>query len=133
VTVSGLGVHEVSVAAIAALLAGCYVPASRAPSNTGSEPASPSVASAPRSSRGWNCGFPKEAQDAGITSGKAVLLVLVAADGSPERVQILDDPGSGFGAMAARCALAKSFRPAKDEHGNPIRGWTPRITVRFLR
>ncbi|MDI1448286.1 biopolymer transporter ExbD [Polyangium sp. 6x1] len=81
----------------------------------------------------WDCPFPKAADAPGIDTATVVLTVAVDASGAPAWVQILNDPGYGFGMVAADCAMGKKYSPARDEKGQPVASKTPPIRVRFVR
>jgi protein TonB len=68
-----------------------------------------------------------------VNEAAVVLRVLVQADGSVQAVNVLADPGSGFGDAARTCAMRTPFRPALDDDGGPVAAWSPPIRVRFLR
>jgi hypothetical protein len=75
----------------------------------------------------WDCDFPP-----GNTSRARVrMIVTVRPDGSAESVEIVSDPGHGFGAAARECALKQRFLPASDPDGNPVRGATPAFNVLY--
>ena len=79
------------------------------------------------------CGFPPEASTPRIDAAAVSLRVLVGADGLPKAVQVLEEPGFGFGSAAARCAMARKYQPGTDERGISVASWTPPIRLRFLR
>lgn len=79
------------------------------------------------------CAFPKEADPAKIDAADVTVRVLVRADGSPQMVQTIEEPGFGFGPAATRCAMARRYKPATSDRGVPISGWTPPIRIRFVR
>jgi protein TonB len=79
------------------------------------------------------CGFPSEAAIAKIDAAAVSLRVLVGADGLPRAVQVLDEPGFGFGSAAARCAMTRKYRSGTDDRGVRVESWTPPIRIRFLR
>lgn len=81
----------------------------------------------------WDCPFPPEADKAKIDHAVVTMIVRVAADGTPKECKLVVDPGYGFGAAAAKCAMAREFTPAQDAQGNPIEGMTPPIRVHFER
>jgi protein TonB len=86
------------------------------------------------SSLSWgDCPFPPQADLEQVDRATAVVAVTVAPNGSPRSVQVLSDPGYGFGAMAKRCAMSKSYTPALDADGKKITATTPPINVRFRR
>ena len=62
-----------------------------------------------------------------------LLRAAVRADGRAERVDVLADPGFGFGAAARSCALATRFEPARDPAGQPVAALSPPIRVHFFR
>lgn len=80
-----------------------------------------------------SCHFPEEADRKGIDTGTVILWVYVEPDGSARSVQVLHDPGNGFGQAAAQCAMRAGYAPGKDGSGAPRATWTPPITVRFVR
>jgi protein TonB len=92
----------------------------------GAAPAKPSGPDRSRSASvggtEWNCPFPPEADAAQIDEAYVTLQVDVRADGSPDAVRVLSDPGNGFGREARRCAMSKHFAPAQDHDGNAIAG-----------
>jgi protein TonB len=109
------------------------------PGGTGKAAAGPAV-SVDRSrvagvsgSKDWNCPFPPEADSEQIDQAFPTIQVSVRADGTPEHVTVLSDPGHGFGRAAVRCALQQRFEAALDHDGNPIPGLTKSLRVRFER
>ncbi len=81
----------------------------------------------------WDCSrlFPT---DPGASDRASVMIrVKVRADGIPEEVFLLSDPGHGFGAAARACALAQRYAPALGRDGRPSPGMSPPITVVFSR
>jgi len=82
----------------------------------------------------WNdCPFPGEADTEQIDQAFVMIQVKVKADGSPERVEVLQDPGHGFGREARKCAMRKRYAEAHDADGNAIGGTTRPFRVRFER
>jgi periplasmic protein TonB len=82
----------------------------------------------------WNdCGFPPEADQEGVNFGKVTLSVTVRADGRARSVVVIRDPGYGFGAVAQRCAMRKSYQTALNREGQAIEQTTAPFTVRFTR
>ena len=81
----------------------------------------------------WSCShlFPSDA-DAPDTAAVRVS-VDVRPDGTPVQVNIVSDPGHGFGAAARRCAMSQRFQPALGLDGRAIAGRTPPFIVRFRR
>lgn len=89
---------------------------------------------APRLAGGvqWNCPFPAEANMEQIDQATVSLQVQVAADGNVQTVNVLSDPGYGFGREAQRCARRKRWDPGIDKKGAAT-GALARIKVRFQR
>jgi hypothetical protein len=83
--------------------------------------------------RDSSCGFPSEAAVAKIDAAAVTLRVLVGPDGLPKAVQVLEQPGFGFGSAATRCAMARKYQAGTDDLGVPVASWTPPIRLRFLR
>ena len=81
----------------------------------------------------WSCPWPAEADAQQVNDQTVVLRVAVRADGRPDRVDVLSDPGVGFGAAARLCALRTRFEPARDSGGQPIAALSPPIRVHFSR
>jgi protein TonB len=81
----------------------------------------------------WNCPWPGEADAEQVNEQTVVLRAAVRPDGRAERVDVLTDPGFGFGAAARSCALATRFAPARDAAGQPIAALSPPIRVHFFR
>jgi len=82
----------------------------------------------------WSCSdFPEEADSAGIDEAYVMIQVDVSASGTPTAVRVLQDPGSGFGTQARRCAIRQHFQPALDREGNPLPGTTKPFRVHFSR
>ena len=81
----------------------------------------------------WNCPWPAEADAEQVNEQTVVLQASVRADGRTEHVDVLSDPGLGFGAAARLCALRTRFEPARDVAGLPIAAQSPPIRVHFFR
>jgi protein TonB len=81
----------------------------------------------------WSCPWPAEADAQQVNEQTVVLRVAVRPDGRAERVDVLSDPGFGFGSAARSCALATRFEPARDPSGQPIAANSPPIRVHFFR
>jgi protein TonB len=81
----------------------------------------------------WDCGFPWEADRDRIDHALARIAVTVRPDGTAESVQVVFDPGHGFGRLAKSCALKQHFDVALDRDGHPVTGTTPPFAVRFNR
>lgn len=76
------------------------------------------------------CDFP---DDAGDLNPVVPIIVSVSAEGKPLAVEVLQDPGRGFGAAARACAMRLMYRPARDARGKPIAAKTGPVRVRFTR
>lgn len=83
--------------------------------------------------RQWDCGFPSSADVEGIRSAVVVLRIIVRPDGRPQKIEVVSDPGHGFGTHARNCAKQHRFQPALDRDGNPIKGSIGPIPIRFMR
>src|SRR5450631_3533555 len=81
----------------------------------------------------WNCPWPSEADARQVDQETVVIRVAVAVDGRADRVEVLQDPGSGFGTAARQCALATRFGAARNPAGDPIAALSPPIRVHFFR
>ncbi len=81
----------------------------------------------------WSCPWPAEADAQQVNEQTVVLRATVRADGRAERVDVLADPGYGFGAAARLCALATRFEPARDPAGQTVTSLSPPIRVHFSR
>jgi periplasmic protein TonB len=84
-------------------------------------------------SSNWNCPFPPEADADQIDQALVNIVVTVRPDGTPVSVNVVSDPGHGFGRAARMCALSRRYTPALDRSGTPIAAATPPIRVRFTR
>jgi len=81
----------------------------------------------------WSCPWPADADAQQVNEQTVVLRAAVRADGHAERVDVLADPGFGFGTAARSCALATRFDPARDPAGQPVAALSPPIRVHFYR
>jgi len=81
----------------------------------------------------WNCPWPAEADAQQVDEQTVVLRANVRADGRADQVDVLSDPGFGFGAAARLCALGTHFEPARDAAGQPVAAQSPPIRVHFFR
>jgi protein TonB len=82
---------------------------------------------------GWQCPWPRTAESSDVEEQVAVVRVYVRSDGAVEAVQLVVDPGQGFGDAAIRCARAARFTPARDRQGRPAASLSPLVRVRFTR
>lgn len=106
--------------------------APRVATRPASEP--PAVPSPDRSRRAsligggeWRCPFPAEADRDDVDHAVVTMQVDLSSDGTVRRVDLLSDPGHGFGEEAQHCAMSKRWSPALDRAGNSVDG---EITVR---
>ncbi|MBI3202502.1 MAG: hypothetical protein HYZ29_13250 [Myxococcales bacterium] len=96
------------------------------PTKDGSRPASPT-------SRSWNCGFPPEADFEQIDYATVMISVTVGTDGRAKSVNVLSDPGHGFGRLAKSCAMRMQYNVGVDKDGQPLVKTTSPFPVRFTR
>jgi len=80
----------------------------------------------------WDCPFPEEADSEDIGDALVTLRVRVASDGEVEHVDVVKDPGDGFGREARRCALRKRWQPGRDRAGRAL-VMSALVNVRFYR
>ncbi len=81
----------------------------------------------------WDCPWPDDARALRDRVQEVKLRAVVGVDGRATSVEILSDPGHGFGAAALRCAKSARFDPALDAQGRAIQARSPPIRVRFTR
>jgi protein TonB len=81
----------------------------------------------------WNCPWPAEADAEQVNEQTVVLRATVGADGRAEHVDVLSDPGLGFGTAARLCAQRTRFEPARNATGQPIPAESPPVRVHFYR
>jgi protein TonB len=81
----------------------------------------------------WSCPWPAEADARQVDEETVVLRAAVSRDGRVEHVDVVSDPGFGFGAAARVCALATRFEPARDAAGQATAALSPPIRVHFFR
>lgn len=105
-----------------------------APPSPGTAPVGMSLPT-PAGKPSWGCPFPPEADAGKIDSATVVLRVTVDAAGKATSAELVSETpsGHGFGATAMKCALERSYAPARDPNGQAVPGVTPLIRVRFLR
>jgi protein TonB len=80
----------------------------------------------------WNCPFPLEAEVDRISSAIATIRVAVDAANRIISVEVLQDPTHGFGDAARDCAMAKSWRAARNREGTSIAG-SVIVRIHFVR
>ncbi len=109
------------------------------PGGTGAPTAAPAPAGPDRShaailggGKEWNCPFPPEADAAQVDEARVELEVQIRADGVAGTVNVLKDPGYGFGRAARQCALRQRHTPALDHEGSSIAS-TIKVNVHFSR
>jgi protein TonB len=83
--------------------------------------------------RAWDCPFPVEADASGVNGGVVALMIWIRSDGRAQNVQVVSDPGHGFGREARQCALSHHYRPARDSDGKSIPATLGPIRIRFTR
>jgi protein TonB len=110
-----------------------------APAGKGPVAAAPAPAGPDRSraavlggGKEWSCPFPPEADAAQVDEARVALEVQIGVDGSAGAVNVLKDPGYGFGRAARQCALRQQHSPALDHDGTPQPS-TIRVNVHFSR
>lgn len=82
----------------------------------------------------WNtCGFPPEADAEQINQARVRVVVVVGTDGRPTSVNVLSDPGYGFGRIARNCAMRFTYPPGLDKLGNPAPRATRPFAITFTR
>jgi len=81
----------------------------------------------------WNCPWPSEADARQVDQETVVIRVAVGVDGRADRVDVLQDPGFGFGPAARQCALTTRFGAARNPAGDAIAALSPPIRVHFFR
>jgi protein TonB len=85
-------------------------------------------------SRNWPCGWPSEAEDLDIDETYVTVRADISINGEVTDVEVMSDPGHGFGKRAALCARTRvSFDPALDAAGNKVAGKTPPLRIKFVR
>jgi protein TonB len=81
----------------------------------------------------WSCPWPAQADAERIDAQTVVIRVRVGPSGVVEAVELVSDPGAGFGAAAEGCARRTRFAPARDATGVAIAAWSPPVRVHFSR
>jgi hypothetical protein len=80
------------------------------------------------------CGWPPEAEDSDLEEAFVTVRATIQPDGSASAVELLSDPGHGFGKRIQWCIRTKmKFEPALDGAGKPVAGSTQPFRVRFVR
>lgn len=104
-----------------------------APGGTGDGAARSQARSVSLDQAAWNCPWPAEADAQQVNEQTVVLRAAVDVDGHVDHVDVLSDPGFGFGAAARLCAMRTRFEPARASAGQPIAAVSPPIRVHFFR
>jgi protein TonB len=86
-----------------------------------------------RGSSDWRCPWPAEADAAQVDEAYVTVSVIVRPDGSAQTVNVLNDPGFGFGRAARGCAMREKYTPALDREGAPVGGQTKAFRIHFSR
>ena len=82
----------------------------------------------------WDdCGFPEEADQEQVHQAWVRIVVSVDAKGRAKRVDVVKDPGYGFGRLAKKCALRKRYRPALNRAGKAVASTLGPFGVEFRR
>ncbi len=81
----------------------------------------------------WACPWPAQADAERIDAQTVVIRVRVGPSGVVDAVELVSDPGAGFGAAAEVCARRTRFAPARDDAGSAIAAWSPPVRVHFSR
>jgi protein TonB len=111
------------------------------PGGTGAPQAAPPAPAGPDKTRSaglsgssdWKCDWPSEADSEQIDDAFVMVEVLVGPNGRAQKVNILKDPGHGFGRNARTCAMRESFTAPLDREGNAIAGMTKPFRIHFER
>ncbi len=80
----------------------------------------------------WLCPWPKEAE-AEMRHMTVQIAADVRADGAPQSIRVMTDPGYGFGAAAQACAMRHTYVPSRDSAGREADGATMPFAVHFDR
>ena len=64
--------------------------------------------------------FPPEARKAKIETATVLLEVRISEKGLVDEIQVLRDPGAGFGREAVKAVKKWKFKPATDKEGIPL-------------
>ncbi len=80
----------------------------------------------------WDCPFPEEADAEGVDEAVVTIKVSISASGEVDRVDVIKDPGLGFGRETRRCAMRKRWQPALSRTGSAV-AQSHQLTVRFER
>ncbi len=80
----------------------------------------------------WDCPFPPEADADQVDSAVVGIHVELDANGAPQRITIVSDPGHGFASVARRCAMTRRWSAARGHDGTSQEG-SVNVHVRFER
>jgi len=82
----------------------------------------------------WSsCPFPAEADAEQINQAAVRVVVVVDTAGTPTSVNVLSDPGYGFGKQAQKCAMRFKYPVGLDTKGNPMTRATKPFRITFTR
>ncbi len=106
-----------------------------APSATGQAPPRSRARPVSLAQADWSCAWPAEADALQINHQTVVIRAAVRASGNIDHIDVLSDPGYGFGAEARQCALQNQaqFGAARNNAGDPVAGVSVPIRVHFDR
>jgi TonB family protein len=64
--------------------------------------------------------FPSEARKAKISHAVVLLDVMISADGQPDDIRVVSDPGYGFADNAVKAVKKWKFKPAATKDGKKV-------------
>jgi protein TonB len=64
--------------------------------------------------------FPAEARKAKISSAVVMLDAMISADGQPDDIRVVSDPGNGFADNAVKAVKKWKFKPAATKDGKKV-------------
>lgn len=79
----------------------------------------------------FDCVFPAPGERANLTEAQVLVKVTVEPDGKPSAVEVVKEPGGGFAAAAKRCAMGKTYTPAKNAAGQAVQAQTFPFYLQF--
>ncbi len=81
----------------------------------------------------WKCPWPSEADAEQIDDAYVTVQISVKPDGHAAKVNVINDPGHGFGREARLCAMRETYNNALDRDGIAIPGETRPFRIHFER
>lgn len=90
------------------------------------------VAASPAGSE-WDCSALYPSDPNAPNAAAVMVRVRVDARGKPLAVDVMRDPGQGFGSAASTCAMRQTYQPARNEDGQDVPGQTKPFLIRFHR